>query len=61
MTEITDIFFDLDHTLWDFDTDLVEEYSQLISRLPIEYIEIGYRSIDKDSYYGEFFYTPLKI
>lgn len=47
------------YTLWDFDNNLVEEYSHLIANLPIEYIEIGYRSINKDGYYGEFFYTPV--
>lgn len=47
------------YTLWDFDASLVEQYSHLISKLPIKYIEIGYRSIDKESYYGEFYYSPL--
>jgi len=46
------------YTLWDFDGALIEEYCQLISNLPIEYIEIGYRSIEKPEYGGEFFYSP---
>ena len=31
-----------------------------MSKLPIEYVEIGYRGIDESHYYGEFYYTPLE-
>ena len=48
------------YTLWDFEDLLVEKYSHLISRLPVEYIEIGYRSREQDDYYGEFFYSPIE-
>ncbi len=47
------------YTQWDFDTALVYQYCELIKKLPIEYIEIGYRSIEKEGYLGEFYYSPL--
>lgn len=46
------------YTQWDFSTKLVDQYCELIAKLPIEYIEIGYKSIEKESYFGEFFYSP---
>jgi len=47
------------YTNWDFDKELVKRYFMHIDRLPIEYIEIGYRSKPKDEYLGEYFYLPL--
>lgn len=47
------------YTLWDFDTDLIDRYCHLMAKLPIEYIEIGYKSNEKDDYFGEFYYSPL--
>ncbi len=47
------------YTQWDFETSLIDQYSHLMAKLPIEYIEIGYRSIEKDDYFGEFYYSPL--
>ena len=47
------------YTNWDFDKDLIKEYFTLINRLPIEYLEIGYRSVEKDEYLGEYFYLPI--
>ena len=44
---------------WDFDKELIKNYFQNIDKLPIEYIEIGYRSILKNEYLGEYFYLPL--
>ena len=44
---------------WDFDDTLVEEYCRCLNLLPIEYIEIGYRSIEYNQYMGEYFYLPL--
>jgi len=48
------------YTQWDFDTKLVEQYSYLIAKLPIKYIEIGYGNFEKKKYFGEFYYSPLK-
>ena len=36
MTQITDIFFDLDHTLWDFDKNSELSYIQIFKSLKIE-------------------------
>jgi len=47
------------YTLWDFDTQLINQYCKFISKLPITYIEIGYRSIEKKNYLGEFYYSPI--
>ena len=47
------------YTNWDFDKNLVREYLNYIEKLPIEYIEIGYRSKLKDEYFGEYFYLPF--
>lgn len=47
------------YSLWDFEATLVDQYSQIMAKLPIEYIEIGYRSIEQAEYVGEFYYSPL--
>jgi 4-hydroxy 2-oxovalerate aldolase len=47
------------YTNWDFDREVVKNYFEYIDKLPIEYIEIGYRSKLKDEYLGEYFYLPL--
>ena len=47
------------YTNWDFDENLIQKYFKYINQLPIEYIEVGYRSKPKDEYLGEFFYLPL--
>ena len=44
------------YTTWDFDKKLVEDYCVAMESLPIEYIEIGYRSIPMQDYMGEYFY-----
>jgi 4-hydroxy 2-oxovalerate aldolase len=46
------------YTNWDFDSNLVKSYFESINQLPIEYIEIGYRSKPISNYLGEFFYCP---
>lgn len=47
------------YTNWDFDKDLIKRYIQSIKNLPIEYIELGYRSKLKNEYRGEYYYLPL--
>lgn len=47
------------YTHWDFDEKLVENYLHTMSSLPIEYIELGYRSFPKKQYEGEFCYLPI--
>jgi len=46
------------YTNWDFDSDLVDLYINSLNVLPIEYIEVGYRSVSLKGYLGEFFYYP---
>lgn len=49
------------YTNWDFDIDLVETYIKSMNQLPIDYLEIGYRSNLKKGYFGEYFYLPLYV
>jgi 4-hydroxy 2-oxovalerate aldolase len=46
------------YTNWDFDKDLVKTYCKSMEALPIDYVEIGYRSIPLEGYLGEYFYCP---
>jgi 4-hydroxy 2-oxovalerate aldolase len=47
------------YTNWDFDKELIKNYLLYIDKLPIEYIEVGYRSGVKTEYLGEYFYLPV--
>ena len=49
------------YTHWDFDETLVNNYFKEINQLPVDYVEIGYRSKEKDSYEGAYFYLPQFI
>lgn len=46
------------YTNWDFDDELVLEYAASMEALPIDYVEVGYRSFPKKSYLGQYFYSP---
>ena len=46
------------YTNWDFNKDIISEYCKSMEKLPIEYIEVGYRSIELEGYLGEYFYCP---
>ncbi|HPF97779.1 MAG: aldolase catalytic domain-containing protein [Flavobacteriaceae bacterium] len=46
------------YTNWDFDRELVAEYCKLMEELPVDYVEVGYRSIPLGGYLGEYFYCP---
>lgn len=46
------------YTNWDFDAELVKTYFKSLNRLPVEWIELGYRSLPKKEYLGEYFYCP---
>lgn len=48
------------YTNWDFPKELIDEYLDTVCELPIEYIEIGYRSPSKEQYYGQYFYLPTE-
>ena len=49
------------YTNWDFDKYLVDIYIKACNDLPIDFIEVGYRSIRLEGYYGEYFYLPLYV
>ncbi|MEN2400561.1 aldolase catalytic domain-containing protein [Flavobacterium sp. MC2016-06] len=46
------------YTNWDFNQHLVDNYLTSLNDLPIEYLEVGYRSPKLLGYYGEYFYCP---
>ena len=47
------------YTNWDFDQSVVNTYLESCNHLPIEYLEIGYRSFPMNDYLGEYFYCPI--
>ncbi|MFV0237934.1 MAG: aldolase catalytic domain-containing protein [Flavobacteriales bacterium] len=49
------------YTNWDFDHELVKNYFTAMEVLPIDYLEIGYRSKPLKGYLGEYFYCPKYI
>lgn len=46
------------YTNWDFSQETVDTYLESMERLPIDYIEVGYRSPEMREYYGAYFYLP---
>ena len=49
------------YTNWDFDKNLIEEYASSMEELPIDYIEVGYRSIPLEGYLGKYYYCPIFV
>ena len=49
------------YTNWDFEESIVENYLNSMNNLPVDIIEIGYRSAPKDQYLGEYFYCPTYV
>lgn len=49
------------YTNWDFDKELVKTYCESMESLPIDYVEVGYRSIPLEGYLGEYFYCPVFV
>ena len=48
------------YTNWDFSDDVIQTYLRSIDQLPIDVIEVGYRSRPKSDYLGRYFYSPVK-
>jgi len=46
------------YTKWDFNDDIIERYFRYMEKLPVDIVEIGYRSIPQDTYMGKYFYLP---
>ena len=49
------------YTNWDFDQELVINYAKSMEQLPIDYVEVGYRSIPLDGYLGKYYYCPVYV
>ena len=47
------------YTNWNFSAEIVKNYLLAMENLPIDYIEVGYRNLPQEKYYGEFFYCPI--
>lgn len=49
------------YTNWDFDKQLVTKYINATNKLPIDYIEVGYRNNPSKEYMGKFGYSPIYV
>jgi 4-hydroxy 2-oxovalerate aldolase len=49
------------YTNWDFDQDLVNTYIHSFNNLPVDYLEVGYRSKSLEGYLGKYFYCPISV
>ena len=49
------------YTNWDFPNVMVEKYLKAMNALPIDYVELGYRSLDISTYHGEYNYLPRYV
>ena len=49
------------YTNWDFNRPVVDTYIEAFNDLPVDYLEVGYRSLPQDGYAGEYFYTPIPV
>jgi 4-hydroxy 2-oxovalerate aldolase len=47
------------YTNWDFNRSIVDQYIQSTNNLPLDYLEVGYRSIPMGGYLGKYFYSPI--
>ena len=49
------------YTNWDFSSQIVDSYIDAVNKLPIDYIEVGYRSNSTNEYMGKFGYSPVSV
>ncbi|MBO4743920.1 MAG: aldolase catalytic domain-containing protein [Bacteroidales bacterium] len=49
------------YTDWDFNDALVSQYLTAMNKLPVDYLELGYRNNPSAEYLGKFGYTPKHI
>lgn len=47
------------YTNWDFSDEIVNAYIECTNKLPIDYLEVGYRSTPSAEYLGRFGYCPI--
>jgi 4-hydroxy 2-oxovalerate aldolase len=46
------------YTNWDFARPLADMYFEAMNELPVDWVEVGYRSPPMGSYHGEYYYCP---
>ena len=46
---------------WDFSTELINDYLQVMSDLPVDYVELGFRSLKLNGFKGGCAYTTDKF
>lgn len=49
------------YTNWDFSSDVVKTYIETTNKLPVDYLEVGYRNKPTKEYMGKFGYTPVSV
>jgi len=49
------------YTNWDFSSEVTDTYFKSFNSLPVEYLEIGYRSIPMKEYMGAYYYCPISL
>jgi 4-hydroxy 2-oxovalerate aldolase len=49
------------YTNWDFSKEITTTYFKAFNELPVDYLEIGYRSNPMKEYLGEYFYCPMYV
>lgn len=49
------------YTNWDFNPNIVDSYIESMNKLPIDYLELGYRNNPEKEYLGRFGYCPVSI
>lgn len=49
------------YTDWDFNGELVQTYLDGMNKLPIDYLELGYRNNPEKEYLGKFGYCPIYL
>ena len=49
------------YTDWDFSSDIVDSYIGSMNKLPIDYLELGYRNNPDKEYLGKFGYCPVSV
>jgi 4-hydroxy 2-oxovalerate aldolase len=49
------------YTNWDFDKKVSNTYFESLNQLPVDYLEIGYRSQAMSEYLGKYYYCPIYL
>jgi len=49
------------YTNWDFSSEIIAAYIAGMNKLPIDYLEVGYRNNPSDNYIGKMGYCPISV